>query len=174
MKLSDVYPEVGGYSSLVLLDKHFAASSYGKDVPSICTKKRRGHSWGLYFSSLMYTYCNKQLTTEPVVSNMCLHFVPIQLLYPDRHPSPSPCKLECWKFSRGGWHMVPHDIKVAFTLERFQRKRIRTYCLFVKKLPFRLFVYTNPTKMQNENGNFKSGCKSMCFENGTTSHLSFS
>ena len=43
-----------------------------------------------------------------------------------------------------------------------------------ENLPFSLFVYTNATKTHNENRNFESCYKSLYFENGTTSHLSFS
>ena len=48
------------------------------------------------------------------------------------------------------------DTKAAFTLGHFKKNvsELRTYRLSVKKLPFRLFVYINPTKMHDENDNF--------------------
>ena len=64
--------------------------------------------------------------------------------------------------------------KAAFILARFWGKRIRTYWLSVEKVPFRLFIYTNPTKNTMKTTNFESGNKSVHFENGTTLYLKFS
>ena len=59
----------------------------------------------------------------------------------------------------------------ARTLLRKANQNLPFIC---EKLPFRLFIYSNPTKTHNENGKFEPCYKSVYFENGTTSHPSFS
>ena len=69
---------------------------------------------------------------------------------------------------------IAQPYQVAFTLRRFRGKRTRTYCLFVKKLLFTLFVYINLMKTGDKNNKFWIWYKSVHLKNGTTSHLSFS